>query len=239
MSWLLPNYGGVKIGSIVSNNDGDIALSVATAEVLRNTTFPVCYDIGADKGWWSAFCLGHKHSRVIAFEPNLLRTMDLAKREFFTPRFTLHSKAVSNHDGFLPFTNLEGQSHCREDSAEKVLCVSLKGFLAAEPCVDVMKIDVEGHEPTILMDIYEDLDRIKNICFEFTVWWFESKEKAIELLKKMNDKYCYLYHLSRNGPPRILEVKDIEQFVEFCSKHHYQTDIWACNKPLMAALLPI
>lgn len=239
MNWIIPEYAGVRVGDIQSFNDGDVALSVATAEVLSTTTFPVCYDIGADKGWWSAFCLAHQRSRVVAFEPNLLRSMDLAKREFFTPRFTLVPKAVSNCDGTLRFTNLEGLSHSREESNERVACVSLKSFLVAEKQVDMMKIDVEGHEPIILEDIYDDLDRVKNLCFEFTAWWFESKEKAIELLRKISDKYCFLYHLSRRGPPRLSKIENIEEFVSICSTYHYQTDIFASNKPLLTALCPI
>jgi FkbM family methyltransferase len=117
--WIIPSEDdptiqGVRIGSIESFNDGDVCISKITHELLSKLECPTCIDIGADVGWWTAFCLEYnRNSFVYTFEPNPISYAKLAQT-ISGERVKLFNWAVSNTDSTLLFYLNGPMTHSRE-----------------------------------------------------------------------------------------------------------------------------
>ena len=120
-------------------------------------------DVGANVGYFSllAATLVGEHGRVIAFEPRA-DNVDLMRRSAADNGFTqieVHAWAVAERTQDLAFfASGEVQSSGRlmqehetgSDLVPTVRAVALDETLAAEPRVDLVKMDIEGAEPRAL-----------------------------------------------------------------------------------------
>jgi FkbM family methyltransferase len=254
-----PNEGplmAVKVGEIVSWNDGDVCNAACTERLLAAASAasaekPICVDIGVDHGWWSAFCLTRcPAASLYAFEPNPKSFQALQTKfaaEVAAGRLTLVPKAVSDAVTTIPLFLDGGCSHSRCDSAEaagKPSCTvettTLDFLFEAHPRIDLMKIDTEGHEWTIFKGLRGKLDRVGAMIFEFSPYWYgKSRVECIgssnEILDTVFDTFPYVYTLSRRGFPKPLLIPSLEvafELVQSNYKNHAQTDILACRTPL-------
>ncbi len=128
-------------------------------------------DCGANVGDISALFLGTEAS-VIAFEPDPVAHAILVDRFRDNPRFTLHKKAVSDHNGRASFyfhkdrdgadareftvssTLVAEKRNVDAGQSMEVELVDLSAFVASlGRRVDVLKLDVEGAEIGILKKI--------------------------------------------------------------------------------------
>lgn len=229
---------GVKTRHIISANDGDVCISVVTAALLRGVDRPYIIDIGVDEGWWSFFSIDVNPSVTIdAFEPNPLSVANLKPYLETTPQIKLHPFAISDKNGTIPFVLGEGQSHSRTSNNELcVPCVKLEDYIL-DKRVDLIKIDTEGHDLTILSSIYHLLPQINSIIFEFSVYWYgDTREscitRSVEGLKRLFKDYKYVYVLSRRQmPPRVDQISEdkIEEFVTYLYDAHSQVDLVVTN----------
>lgn len=139
-----------------------IAAEVRDAARLLPAQGAIVFDIGANKGLWSAAMLdvaGDRLARLVAFEPSRHNFDDLAR--ITDPRFTLVRKAVSAEAGardlFMDAPGSGLASLTRRDlshvglemgQAERIETVTLDGYCAAEGIdrIDFLKLDIEGHE---------------------------------------------------------------------------------------------
>lgn len=125
----------------------------------------VVLDVGANAGIYSLAALAARPDAVVhAFEPTpeiaaaLRRTAALNGLD----GLVVHEAAVFDHSGAVALQRFQGESGDNggmnfviEDSggaAERVRSVRLDEFLAAQRLdrVDLMKMDIQGHEPTAL-----------------------------------------------------------------------------------------
>lgn len=233
----------VKIGDVISANDGDVSISMVTYELLsKNMDIPVCVDIGVDKGWWSQFCIAvHPGAIVHAYEPNPISYRALATKFAQEPNITLYNRAVSDSSGSMPLHLDEGQSHSRDLSGGVLVeKVTLDNLFEKVERVFLMKIDTEGHEPQVFRGLDQYFDRIDNIIFEFTTHWYGNTKTAMKinsgkLLTNISESYPYLYILSRRGPVKAfgpIEKGTIYDHVIFLNEIHLQVDILASRRPL-------
>lgn len=131
------------------------------------TPSSVVLDIGANFGLYTVVAANviRHYGRIYAFEGNpqtfdLLQRSVYANRLLVNPNVILVNALVSNHSGrgqlnyepnrvgaatMRDITQLSG--HWRSVEAEMV---TIDGFLPAGLSVDLVKIDVEGHEPFVL-----------------------------------------------------------------------------------------
>lgn len=232
-----PELKGVRIHSIESFNDGDVCISFITHEILQNAETPICIDIGADVGWWSAFCLAYNNQAfVYTFEPNPISFQKLSQT-LLDERVKLYNMAVSNTDSTLLF-HLDGPTtHSRDENLEGVVeipCRSIRYILEKHSRVELLKIDTEGHEPEILLDLKPCWNKVGTILFEFTVRWY-TKRVAIELLEEIIDSFPYVYGLSRRveyercGP---ITRDNYLEFVHFLYRANIQIDIVASRETI-------
>ena len=126
----------------------------------------VLLDIGANIGYVSACFLTHTPgSKAICIEPqpgiiDLLR----ANMAQFGPRAEIHQVALSDRSGELRFhvdAKNRGASHLSEEGEISVPAQKAAELLAPMGQVDLVKIDVEGHELVVLQAMEDDLRRLR------------------------------------------------------------------------------
>lgn len=241
----------VKVGEIVSWNDGDVCNAACTEQLLAKGADqgPICVDIGVDRGWWSAFCLARcPAASLYAFEPNP-RSLEALQTKFAAEvaagRLTLVPKAVSDAVKTIPLFLDGGCSHSRAEtrpdmSSCSVETTTLDFLFEAHPRIDLMKIDTEGHEWTIFKGLRGKLERVGAMIFEFSPYWYgetrtECLGRSYEILEAVFGAFPYVYTLSRRGFPKPLLIPSLEVAAELMQSNynsHAQTDILACRTPL-------
>jgi FkbM family methyltransferase len=140
----------------------------------------VVLDIGAHFGLYTALTgsIVKKHGRLYAFEGNprifesLQRTM-LANDLYFNPNIIAANVLVSSESGEgrlhysanLPSggTMSEVQLLGGRQHAVEVKMTTIDDFLPSDLAVDLVKIDVEGHEPLVLRGMEQTISRSPNI----------------------------------------------------------------------------
>ena len=154
----------------VDPNDLDIGQPIAKQRMYEphiTTTLKellkgddVFVDLGANMGWFTLMAASMLHQgKVIAVEPNS-RNVQLLYRSVIANQFrnvTIFPYAVTDTTALLQLdyavsngyvSSLEGSM--TSDEYEYVQGVRLDDLLEEEPKIDVIKMDIEGHEPRAL-----------------------------------------------------------------------------------------
>lgn len=232
---------GICIDKVVSANDGDVCISVATYTILQSIESPNCIDIGAEQGWWSMFCAKkNPNAKILSFEPNPYNFESLSRNVENYPNISIFPIAISNKKGEIPMTFYGGESHSRSPSNTNVICDRLDSFLAENEGVDLMKIDTEGHEIHILESLESRFPLISTIIFEWSVFWYgnsyqECIANSYKMLERMLNHYPYMYVVSRRGIPTLhgpLKNDELLSFIDVHYKNNHQTDILASKTPI-------
>lgn len=132
------------------------------------------FDIGANRGLWTAQLLSHHaNATVHAFEPQPVCNARLREQYASFPNVHIHNNAVSNASGvFKLYFDRAGSglaslskrelSHLGIDFQKSidVSTVVLDDFLAANQIgpIDILKLDVEGHEMAAFEGLKRTLD---------------------------------------------------------------------------------
>jgi len=140
----------------------------------------VFLDIGANFGLYSLVAseiIGSK-GQVYAFEANphtfkYLRRSAMANRLIWLPHYHWENLAVADRDGELEFAydpELLGGGHIRNpgDTSDtqtivKVAAVAIDNFLPRDVTPDFVKVDVEGHELSVLKGMEQTIRRSPGI----------------------------------------------------------------------------
>ncbi len=154
----------------------DFGMERHVVPVFRRFAKPNSFilDIGANFGLYTAIggLIIREHGQLIAFEGNphtfdYLRRTAYANKLYHNKRMQLVNALVSDQSGsgtlhYLP-TELGGASMMRERSPGSISIdvpkVSIDEFLGGDAKVDLVKIDVEGHEPQVLKGMERTLAR--------------------------------------------------------------------------------
>ena len=220
--WILPVRGeedrfAVRFGTIQSQYDGDATISCITHEIILDVSGPICIDIGADLAWWSLFCKYYNpSSHVYAFEPHPVQYALLEK--YSSPSFITYNAAVSDKEStmLMEFNNCE--SHSRTNTGTSVKTTRLDFILNKHSSIDIIKIDTEGHEYTILMSMKEHFHKIQAIVFEFTTYWYgadksECITRSNELLQLAWNQFPFIYLVSRRLSLKLIRITDIDNII--------------------------
>ncbi|MFW5761615.1 MAG: FkbM family methyltransferase [Cyclobacteriaceae bacterium] len=202
-------------------------------------------DVGANIGYMSLAMLKvvGKSGRLHAFEPHpnlhdrLKQNINLNYRQQDIPGLHIHQTALSNKSGagnlYLPksFAYNEGTASLTETESSVKIPIELEcldNILGVETFVDLMKLDVEGHELDVLLGAKNLLKnkQIRHILYEshhtypddvsqlliksgytlFKIWrnWF--KPKLISPAIKVNTPIWYTpNYLATHAPERVIE----------------------------------
>ena len=126
----------------------------------------VLLDVGANIGYVSACFLSQvPDSRSICIEPQPGITDILSKNlAAFGERATIHMVALSDKNGELRFhidNANRGASKIAGDGEFSVPAVDARQLLGTLDRVDLVKIDVEGHEPVVFKAMEGELGRLR------------------------------------------------------------------------------
>ena len=208
-------------------------------------------DIGANIGYYTllaAKLVGDK-GKVFAFEPEprnhtlLLKNIELNGYKNIIPR----QQAVSSKSGKVKLFlhEVESGAHSlyevRKDAREAIVvdAVSLDEFFAGkEYPIDIIKIDVEGAEMTVLLGMPKIVKNNDNLKI-FTEFWppglqgsgFSAQEYWDKLVEN-GFKYIYLI----NEQEQRLEPADLAAMIRFCKstffKHPTSVNLLCAKAPL-------
>ena len=197
-------------------------------------------DVGANIGYFSmlASSLVGKTGKVIAFEPNpqnqqLIFSSILEN----SGNIKLFPYAVSNTAAVLRFINVGSnggvvsKSSKKQDFSFYVQSVILDELLKDEKRIDLIKIDVEAHEPYALKGMENLLSRLKpNIITEFHPWAMElnNTEAPEEYLHYLFGLDYSLSIILESGELRaVKEAEDIMEYYRALNREEANLDLYA------------
>ena len=180
-------------------------------------------DIGANVGDVAVAALNsYKESNIICFEP-VQKTYDALKDRLdpFGDRVQLHKVALSNTTGVgeINITTFHGANsiapqasfhkecnpHVQEMGKESIELVRLDDYCARFPCdrIDVMKIDVEGHELDVLKGGLQFISsRVDFIIIEVSLMRDQSWE---------NQAIFEIFAILKTAGFRLLNIMDLHR----------------------------
>lgn len=132
---------------------------------------------------------------VIAFEPDETNYSLLSKNivEFGFSDVLLRKEAVWIENTLLDFSN-DGTmgskiEKCNAENTRKVKAIRLKDLLTKK--VDFLKMDIEGAEYRVLLDIKYDLQNVQNLFLEYHGDFDQNNEltEIFEILQQANFQY--------------------------------------------------
>jgi FkbM family methyltransferase len=166
--------------SIYSTRIYDLALSETLWRLVEPGNFVL--DVGANIGFITSLCSykSGPQGKVWAFEPNpiILSRLNKNIRNNRYPNTTLYPFALSdsNKEGYLElpetFTYNQGVAYVKNGThstnAIKIELRKLDDMIDAGTIINVLKIDVEGHELTVLRGAQQLIEnkQITNIVYE-------------------------------------------------------------------------
>jgi len=172
-----------------------------------NSTEPVIYDCGANVGTSCAFFKWiYPHSRIVAFEPNP-KIVDILKTNIKNNSLSdieVINKAVwTDNKGIdLGIEDADASSIFLKKNIMKVDSVKLKDLLDNEEIVDMLKIDIEGAEVTVLKDCRESLTNVRNLFVEFHCYAGQPQRlsEVVEVLETAGFRYFIMQPENRSRP---------------------------------------
>lgn len=185
-----------------------------------STKEPLIVDCGANIGISTLFFKTlYPSSRVSAFEADPFIFGLLAKnmKAFGLDDVELVNKAVWTSEGSLRFHSDKSwggrvvDTHINTDGTITVEATRLKShlhdLLSNHEHIHFLKIDIEGAETEVLLDIKETLPRVQRLFFEFHS--FKAAEQKLDRLLSMltaNGFRYYIKEASRLNSPFITEL---------------------------------
>jgi FkbM family methyltransferase len=166
--------------SIYSTKIYDLALSETLWRLIEPGNFVL--DIGANIGFVTSLCSFKtgENGKVWSFEPNPLiikrLTKNIGYNKYQNSKLFPFALSDSNKEGFLEFPEIfafnQGVAFVgsgdNNNNAIKIDLKKLDDIVPADTIIDVLKIDVEGHELSVFKGAEDLIDKklIKNIVYE-------------------------------------------------------------------------
>jgi FkbM family methyltransferase len=211
-------------------SQGDVHEEVAAVSQLLpglgRDRSPVVLDVGANQGHWTrAFLQSFPRSRMWCFEPSQVAFTALVA-ELDGCGVQLVNAALSDVDGPVklwsdgPGSTLGSLSRrdldhygLAFDTVETVEAVTLDAWMVSEGLqhIDVLKLDVEGHEYQALLGGLSTLPNIDLVQLEFGGCNIDSRVFFRDLWTILRDAGFTLYRLAPRGPVPIKKYSEREE----------------------------
>jgi FkbM family methyltransferase len=203
----------------------------------------VFLDVGANIGYCSLIA-SKKYEKVYAFEPipenyfllekslndNNIKNVEVVKKCVGNSE-TLELTAFADNMGGtrnIENTRKQNVSHMKVQSTRVYEVVTLDSFTENIESVDLMKVDVEGHELQVLQGFSKNIKKCKNILLELSPCSLPN-ETCIQILNTLKNAGFFLYDVgcSEQGSSIIsvgcVKITNIDKFVSSI----FQTNILA------------
>jgi FkbM family methyltransferase len=214
------HVGALTAESIIHNFIGKGYNSTLEEEVAAHAMLvsdpKIIFDVGANQGNWSVAALKRfPNVRVFAFEPssNNIQSLERFQNEFGN-RLTVINEGASNMIGrAILHKDADGSGlaslHEREldrydiklDKKEDITLTTLDYICKIHEIekVDIIKIDVEGHEMKVLEGAVGILDKAKTVQFEFGGTMLDSRYYFKDFYEFFTKRGFELYRICRYG----------------------------------------
>lgn len=129
-------------------------------------------DVGANIGAFTAYCLAYSNAKIVAIEPepNNLELFNMNISKIDPSRVDLRTVAVADYTGTSTIEDNAGSSVLGKDGADVLVMRidSLLNSVVQDRDIDIFKIDIEGYEVKVLMDMSLELqNKIKFFAIEY------------------------------------------------------------------------
>ncbi|HXF63696.1 MAG TPA: FkbM family methyltransferase [Caldilineaceae bacterium] len=205
-------------------------------DLARRGAFQTFLDIGANIGIYSLIVAQAPTTLVHAFEPHpdTYRMLNTNIRlNCFEDRIRSYALALSNQEGVLQFLDVPGNAVNRlvenpspEQATVPVQVVSGEHFCTREGITpEIMKIDVEGHELSVLRGFGPVLGEARLLLVEIK----KSKHEVCELLKAYHFQGPFKVDFRRRTLSPTFQSYEDDVFVhagaeDLLHRHGYQID---------------
>jgi FkbM family methyltransferase len=189
----------------------DTYREVFETEIYRfdtNRLSPLIIDCGANMGLSVLFfSKNYPDAKIYAFEPDptVLPFIEKNIKNYELKNVVLCPKAVWNEETELTFytdDGLGGRIGLEYENKKPVFVstVRLKDLLNQE--VDMLKIDIEGAEYTVLKDCEEVLSNVKLVFVEYHSFYDETQhlDEILSIFKRQGFRYHLKQSFSRSRP---------------------------------------
>jgi len=190
----------------------------------------VLMDVGANKGFYSRELLkqyANHVSELHVFEPS----KDLTKRflNFNDPRVRVNNLALSNESGTAFLFKVSGNSglnsltkrrldhiNVHMNDVEEISAITLDEYVSKNNIthIDLLKIDVEGHELDVLNGASRFLqdNKIKCIQFEFGGCNIDTRVFFQDFWYLLVDRYAFkIYRITPVGPTPVRRYSELDE----------------------------
>lgn len=197
---------------------------VANVAALAPRAPKIVVDAGANKGDWTVAAKSRwPEARFILFEPAATHRAILSERH---PECQLVASALSNKIGEMTlYADFDGSGIAslhqrnlthhglRHDAIETVSVTTLDAFCAGAGIdqIDVLKLDIEGHELAALQGAVGILPRTGLIQFEFGGTNIDSRTYLHDFWLMLTDLGFSLYRMTPFGPTLIRRYSEREE----------------------------
>lgn len=163
---------------------------------------PIIIDAGAHLGLATLYFKNlYPTAKILAFEPNptlyklLEENIAANQLENIAAYQVALDKHIGQKDFFVDATDWQWYSAGsftpgawnqtqKNQNSFKVQTARLGNYLADLPRVDLLKLDIEGSEMTVLLSIRDQLDKVRNIILEFHPLPGQKLDQLISFLEK-------------------------------------------------------
>lgn len=188
---------------------------------------PIILDVGANVGLYTEQILKLvPNARIYAFEPSNMAIVQLKNKFHDDPRVNIISKALGDDESYsnlwsdLPGSGLASLTKRRLDhfniqfeESQVVHVVTLDSVmkdLNLEP--DLLKMDVEGHEFSILMGATKTINSLSVIQFEFGGCNIDTRTFFQDFWYFFEKSNFSLFRISKNGPIPIYYYSEDDEY---------------------------
>jgi FkbM family methyltransferase len=174
-----------------------------------NKGCPIIYDCGANIG---ISCLYFKNifpgSKIKAFEADpiiadILRN-NLAKNNINDVEVINKAVWIDCHGIEFGVNGADGGSINAVDNKITIDSIRLKDFIDSEECIDLLKIDIEGAEYSVLEDCRNSLSRVKHLFIEYHSWSHldQNLSQILDIFEENGFRF-YIENLTHRKHPLI------------------------------------
>jgi len=208
---------------------GTVKKEFSSASSFFSKSPSLCIDIGGNKGLYTEEILRRFHQcKVVVFEPSLSNSNLLHSKFSENANVAIEQKAVSNFNGETTlYSDSDGSGlasltkrrlehfDIAFEHVEMITVIRFEDYWKSElgsANIDIVKLDIEGHELDALNSFGEALKFINVIQFEFGGCNIDTRTFWQDFWYFFTENNFDLYRITPFGKTKIKKYREIDEF---------------------------